>query len=100
MNVFKRLLIAATIALAGSTFVVAPAFADYDISGETRIHYEDLPEVVRVTVDREVGDGFIEEVEKGYWQGQLVYEIEFEQRNGVEREFIVDEQGNVIAYDD
>lgn len=72
-----------------SSFFVGTAAADQDLS------IDELPPAVRATVEREVGDGVIEEIEWENGRKGTYYEIEF-YRAGQEWELHVAENGAVI----
>lgn len=56
---------------------------------------DQLPQAVRQTVQREVGNGQVEEIEREQEQGRTIYEVEFTQNN---RKFELDigEDGQVL----
>lgn len=66
-----------------------PVWADEHIS------FADLPPVVQQAAEREIGDGFVTEVEIDKEPFGLIYEIEFE-RDGVEYETDITERGIVL----
>lgn len=54
-----------------------------------------VPPAVRATIEREVGDGRLEEIERETEDGRTVYEVEFT-RDNQEHEIKITEDGTVI----
>lgn len=79
----------ALVSFFASSLLVGTAFADKDVA------IDDLPPAVRVTVEKEVGDGIIDDIEWETGPDGAYYEVEFE-RAGQEWELHVAEDGSVI----
>jgi hypothetical protein len=60
---------------------------------------DQVPPPVRATIEREVGNGRLKEIERETRNGRTVYEVEFE-RDGDDREIKVAEDGTVVERDD
>jgi uncharacterized membrane protein YkoI len=72
----------------GLTMAVPTAFAD-DLS------FDDLPPPVQQTVEREVGDGQITDVDREQHRDETLYEVEFD-RGAKEYELEVAPDGTVV----
>lgn len=81
------------LALALTLPFAATAAAAQDRDDDLRL--EDLPEAAQQTVQREKGDGTIEDIERDTERGQTVYEVEFEQ-DGRDYEIDVAEDGSLL----
>jgi hypothetical protein len=64
-----------------------PLLATGSLEAQQNLSLEDLPPAVRATVDREVADGDITEIEEERERGRVVYEVEFLQSD---REFEIE----------
>ena len=60
---------------------------------------EQVPAAVRATIERELGDGRLEEIERETRDGRPVYEVEFT-RNDKEHEVLIAEDGTVLKRED
>jgi hypothetical protein len=86
----------ALIAVALATFVIllGPARSPAD-----EVSLEQVPPAVRATIERELGGGRLEEIERETKNGRTVYEVELV-RDGKEREVHIAEDGTVLERDD
>lgn len=57
---------------------------------------DELPEAVRRAVLQEVGDGHIESIERDRERGKIVYELEYETKEGVEYKVHFAEDGSIL----
>lgn len=80
--------------LAAGMLAAWPASATAD-----EVSIDQVPPAVRATIEREVGKGRLEEIERETRNGRTVYEVEFE-RDGKDREIHVAEDGTVLKRDD
>jgi uncharacterized membrane protein YkoI len=74
--------------------LVAPALALAD-----SVPLEQVPAAVRAAIERELGDGRLEEIERETRDGRPVYEVEFT-RNNKEHEVLIAEDGTVLKRED
>lgn len=74
--------------------LAAPALALAD-----SVPLEQVPAAVRAAIEREVGDGRLEEIERETRDGRPVYEVEFT-RNNTEHEVLIAEDGTVLKRED
>lgn len=72
---------------------VAPATA---LAGE-EVPFDSLPAPVKATVQREVKNGQILEIERETKQGKLLYEIDFRDANAVKWEIDVAPDGTLLS---
>lgn len=61
-----------------------------------QISANQLPENVKMVVDREVGDGFIEEIQQKERSGVRSYEVEYT-KNRQEMELELDQNGKILT---
>ncbi len=87
-HLLTTLAVALTLPLAATA-----ALAQQERQNDLRL--EDLPQPVREAVQREVGDGTIEDIDRDTERGQTVYEVEFD-RDGREYEIEVSPDGTVV----
>jgi uncharacterized membrane protein YkoI len=66
------------------------AFAGKDVT------LDQVPEKVRTAVQKEVGTGQLEDIERETVGGRAMYEVEYE-RDKAEWEVMIDEDGKVIS---
>lgn len=74
--------------------LAAPALALAD-----GVPLEQVPAAVRAAIERELGDGRLEEIERETRDGRPVYEVEFT-RNDKEHEVLIAEDGTVLKRED
>ena len=60
---------------------------------------EQVPAAVRAAIERELGDGRLEEIDRETRDGRRVYEVEFT-RNDKEHEVLIAEDGTVLERDE
>jgi len=82
------------IALVLAVVLAAPA-----VAGADSVPLEQVPAAVRAAIEREVGDGRLEEIERETRDGRPVYEVEFT-RNNTEHEVLIAEDGTVLKRED
>jgi uncharacterized membrane protein YkoI len=82
------------IALVLAVVLAVPALARAD-----SLPLEQVPAAVRAAIEREVGDGRLEEIERETRDGRPVYEVEFT-RNNTEHEVLIAEDGTVLKRED
>lgn len=83
-----------TIALVLAVVLGAPALARAD-----SVPLEQVPAAVRAAIERELGDGRLEEIDRETRDGRPVYEVEFT-RNDKEHEVLIAEDGTVLERDE
>lgn len=83
-----------TIALVLAVVLAAPAPARAD-----SVPLEQVPAAVRAAIERELGDGRLEEIDRETRDGRRVYEVEFT-RNDKEHEVLIAEDGTVLERDE
>lgn len=88
----KRTLLAA-VAMSVVLGLPAVAFTDQDVD----LKREDLPDAVRETVDEQVGDGTIEDIDLLTAGGGELYEVEYE-KDGKEQALAVASDGRVLVH--
>ena len=67
-------------------------------SAADEVPLEQVPPAVRTTIEREVGNGRIQEIERETREGRRVYEVEFI-RDNREQEIHITEDGTVVKRD-
>ncbi|HEX6213140.1 MAG TPA: PepSY domain-containing protein [Methylomirabilota bacterium] len=82
------------VALAAFVILLSPARSPAD-----EVSLEQVPPAVRATIERELGGGRLEEIERETKNGRTVYEVELV-RDGKEREVHIAEDGTVLKRDD
>ncbi len=89
-KLFLGLHVALALSLSSSAFAQQPTSRDDD-----DVTLAELPEAVRQAVEREVGDGRIEDIERDRERGKIVYELEYI-RDNIEWTVDFAEDGSVL----
>jgi uncharacterized membrane protein YkoI len=64
---------------------------------DEKMELDQVPAEVKATIDKHVGDGKLEYIEKEMKGGKTVFEVDFEDKNGKDHEILVAEDGKLLS---